>query len=255
MVSATDLDLQWLSRPDDVADELRVALTACWRDVVNAGGAVGFAELAPLTDDDVAPVVDEIVAGLDPRLSRLLVAMRGSDLTGWLLLTGNDDPVVAHWGRVTRLQTAVSARGSGVARELMAELHRSARDDLGLESLRLEVRGGMGFALRRVGWVCSAWPAARSCSSRSTVVGTRCSWSSSSDPPADLPRIRCGGDPLRASTLRRSCILVAEGVPGGARASPVAPRLFRSQALGLLFRRGAAGGAHGGRSRWTASRR
>jgi GNAT superfamily N-acetyltransferase len=130
---------------------------------VNAGGAVGFAELVPVTDDDVAPAVDEIVAALNPRLSRLLVAMRGDHLAGWLLLTGNDDPVVAHWGRVTRLQTAVAARGTGVARALMTEVHRSAQDDLGLESLRLEVRSGMGLEAfyERFGWVVvGAWPGA-----------------------------------------------------------------------------------------------
>jgi len=162
-VSATDLDLQWLSRPDDVPAELPKALTTCWRDVVNAGGAVGFAEQVPVTADLVAPVVDEIVAGLHPRLQRLLVATRDGELAGWLLLSGNADPVVAHWGRVTRLQTAVSTRGTGVARNLMTELHRSARDDLGLESLRLEVRGGMGLEgfYERFGWVVvGAWPGA-----------------------------------------------------------------------------------------------
>jgi ribosomal protein S18 acetylase RimI-like enzyme len=85
------------------------------------------------------------------------------DLAGWLLLTLNVDPVVAHWGRVTRVQTSVAARGRGVARELMRELHRSARDDLGLDSLRLEVRGGWGLEAfyEKFGWrVVGAWPGA-----------------------------------------------------------------------------------------------
>lgn len=158
-----DQSLRWLTRPSDVPDELRAQLTGCWRDVVNAGGAVGFAEEVPVTDDDVAPVVDEIVAGLSPRLSRLLLAMREDDLAGWLLLTGNSDPVVAHWGRVTRLQTALPARGTGVGRALMTELHRSARDDLGLDSLRLEVRGGWGLEAfyEGFGWqAVGAWPGA-----------------------------------------------------------------------------------------------
>jgi len=162
-VSGRDLRLQWLTSPDEVTSELRGALTECWRDVANAGGAVGFAEEVPVTEDDVAPAVDEIADGLHPRLGRLLVAWRDGDVAGWLLLTGNADPVVAHWGRVTRLQTAVRARGTGVARALMTELHRSARDDLGLESLRLEVRGGMGLEAfyERFGWqVVGAWPGA-----------------------------------------------------------------------------------------------
>jgi len=162
-VSGSDLQLRWLSRPGDVPAELRRALTECWRDVANAGGAVGFAEEVPVTEQVVAPAVAEIVAGLHPRLRRLLIAVRDGDLAGWLLLTGNADPVIAHWGRVTRLQTAVSARGTGVARALMSELHRSARDDLGLDSLRLEVRGGMGLEAfyERFGWVVvGAWPGA-----------------------------------------------------------------------------------------------
>jgi GNAT superfamily N-acetyltransferase len=161
--AASELSLRWFTGPDDVPPTLPAQLTACWRDVANAGGAVGFAEEVPVSEDDVAPVMAEIVAGLDPRLSRLLVAARDGDVAGWLLLTGNADPVIAHWGRVTRLQTAVHARATGVARRLMEELHRCARDDLGLEALRLEVRGGMGLEAfyERFGWVVvGAWPGA-----------------------------------------------------------------------------------------------
>ena len=163
MPSRPDLSLRWLTRPDEVPPRLRAALTTCWRDVVNAGGAVGFAELRPVRDDDVAPVLEEIVAGLDPQLSRLLLATLGDAPAGWLLLTGNANPVTAHWGRVSRLQTAVEARGTGVARALMTELHRCARDDLGLDSLRLEVRGGWGLEAfyEKFGWaVVGAWPGA-----------------------------------------------------------------------------------------------
>ncbi len=163
MTEAPSLELRWLTTPEEVSPSLRVALTACWRDVANAGGAVGFAEQVPVSDGDVGPVVDEVVAGLDPRLSRLLVAARGDALAGWLLLTGNADPVTAHWGHVSRVQTAPSARGTGVARALMAELHRSAGEDLRLDSLRLEARGGMDLEdfYARFGWVVvGTWPGA-----------------------------------------------------------------------------------------------
>jgi GNAT superfamily N-acetyltransferase len=156
-----EISLRWLTRPDEVSPRLREALTICWRDVANNGGAVGFAELLPVTEDDVRPVVDEVAAGLDPRLPRLLIATRDGDLAGWLLLTGNVDPVVAHWGRVTRLQSSPAARGTGIARALMTELHRSAREDLGLDSLRLEVRGDGGLEpfYAQFGWhVVGAWP-------------------------------------------------------------------------------------------------
>jgi GNAT superfamily N-acetyltransferase len=81
-----------------------------------------------------------------------------------LLLTGNADPVTAHWGHVSRVQTVPSARGGGAARALMTELHRSGRDDLGLDSLRLEVRGGWGLEAfyEWFGWVVvGAWPGAQ----------------------------------------------------------------------------------------------
>lgn len=155
--------MRWYTAPGEVADPLRQALTACWRDVANAGGAVGFAELLPVTDHDVAPAVDGIVAALDPRLGRLLVAERDGALAGWLVLTGNANPVLAHWGRVTRMQTALAARGTGVARALMTEVARAARNDVGLELLRLEVRGGMGLEefYARFGWmVVGRWPGA-----------------------------------------------------------------------------------------------
>jgi GNAT superfamily N-acetyltransferase len=155
--------LRWLTRPDDVPEELRRALTACWRDVANAGGAVGFAELLPVDDDDVRPAVDAIAAALDPGLCRLLVAEHGGELAGWLVVTGNANPVLAHWARVTGVQTSLDARGTGVARALMTELHRAARDDLGLERLRIEVRGAAGLEAfyARFGWtVVGTWPAA-----------------------------------------------------------------------------------------------
>lgn len=137
------------------------ALTTCWRDVANAGGAVGFAELLPVVDADVRPAVEDIVAGLDPAVSWLLVAGRDSDLAGWLLVTGNANPVLAHWARVTRVQTSIPHRGTGVARAMLSELHRAARDDFGLERLRLEVRGAAGLEefYRRFGWrVVGCWP-------------------------------------------------------------------------------------------------
>lgn len=71
--------------------------------------------------------------------------------------------MLAHWGRVTRVQTALCARGTGVARALLAEVARCARDDLGLDLLRLELRSGMGLEdfYARFGWrVVGCWPGA-----------------------------------------------------------------------------------------------
>ncbi|MGY2064610.1 N-acetyltransferase family protein [Blastococcus sp. SYSU DS0619] len=156
-------DLRWYCSPGEVPAALPRELTTCWRDVANAGGAVGFAQRLPVADDVVRPVVDELVRALDARLRRLLVATRDGELAGWLVLTGNADPVVAHWGRVTHVQTALPARGSGVGGALVTEVARAARDDLGLDALRLEVRGGMGLEdfYARYGWVVTGcWPGA-----------------------------------------------------------------------------------------------
>ncbi|MCZ2803988.1 GNAT family N-acetyltransferase [Modestobacter sp. VKM Ac-2983] len=161
MPDRTDLSLSWLTCPEAATEELRAELTACWRDVANAGGAVGFAQQLPVTDDVVRPAVDDTLTGLGA--GRLLVARRGGDLAGWLLLTTNADPVRAHWGRVTRVMTALSARGSGAGRALMTELARAAREDRGLDLLRLEVRGGTGYEAfyARFGWqVVGRWPGA-----------------------------------------------------------------------------------------------
>ena len=143
MTVATDLSLRWITSPGQVDDALRRALTTCWRDVSNAGGAVGFPFL-PVTDDDVAPVVEELVAGLHPTLGRLLLVEDGDQLAGWLVLHGNAHALRAHWGRVARVQTALTHRGTGVGRVLMTEVARAAREDLGWASLHLEVRGGTG---------------------------------------------------------------------------------------------------------------
>lgn len=155
--------LRWCTAPSSVDPALRTAVVGCWRDVANAGGAVGFAQQLPVSDAVVGPVVDALVAGLQPRLSRLLVAECDGALAGWLLLTANADPVLAHWGRVTRVQTALRFRGTGVARALMTEVAGCARDDLGLDQLRLEVRGGMGIEgfYERLGYrVVGRWPGA-----------------------------------------------------------------------------------------------
>ena len=152
--------LTWLTSPDDVGADLRAELTACWRDVANAGGAVGFAQQLPVSDDVVRAVLD---ATVEAPGSRLLVARADGAVAGWLVLITNDEPVFAHWAWVKRVQTAVAHRGAGVARALMTEVARAARDDLGLDFLRIEVRGGWGLEpfYEQFGWqVIGRWPGA-----------------------------------------------------------------------------------------------
>ena len=154
------LSLTWRTSPDDVPADLRAQLTACWRDVANAGGVVGFAQQLPVSADVVRPVLD---ATVEAPGARLLVAQVDAAVAGWLVLTTNQAPVFAHWAWVGRVQTAVSHRGTGVARALMTEVARAARDDLGLDSLRIEVRGGAGLEpfYEQFGWqVTGRWPGA-----------------------------------------------------------------------------------------------
>jgi GNAT superfamily N-acetyltransferase len=80
---------------------------------------------------------------------------------GWLVR--NADTLTAHWARVLRVQTALGYRGAGVGRALMREVERAARDDLRLNHLHLELRGGMGLErfYESCGWPeIGRWPEA-----------------------------------------------------------------------------------------------
>ena len=154
--------MRWLTSPDDVSDDLCRQLLVCWRDVVNTGGAVGF-PTAPVTDDDVRPAVEAVVASLGPGTGRLLLVTVDGDLAGWLVLVGNADPLTAHWATVKRVQTSPRHRGRGIGRVLMTEVARAAREDVGLDSLHLDVRSGLGLEefYRPFGWTeVGRWPAA-----------------------------------------------------------------------------------------------
>jgi len=137
-------------------------LLDCWRDVSNAGGAVGF-PILPVTNENVLPAIEALIGSLDPTLNRLLLATVDQTMAGWLLLVGNADILTAHWARVLRVQTALGHRGIGVGRALMSEVERAARDDFRLDHLHLELRGGMGLErfYESCGWhEIGRWPQA-----------------------------------------------------------------------------------------------
>jgi len=127
--SQAGLALRWLTTSEAVDDELSANLLVCWREVSNAGGAVGFPFL-PVGDEHVRPAVDAMVQSLDPALNRLLIATDGATLAGWLLLAGNASKLTRHWATLLRVQTALNYRGTGVGRALMTEATRAAQGRL-----------------------------------------------------------------------------------------------------------------------------
>ena len=131
------------AHPGEISAGLRRDLIDCWVTVSNAGGAVGF--LPPADSSQVSPVAAELIAGLDPRRSRLLLALADGALAGWLNIQRELSPLMAHWGTVNRLQTHPAFRGQGIGSTLMTQARRIAREEMGLEQLHLALRGGTGL--------------------------------------------------------------------------------------------------------------
>jgi GNAT superfamily N-acetyltransferase len=149
-------------RAGEVNQELRRDLIECWMTVTNTGGAVGF-PFPPVTSADVTPVADQMIAGLDPRLSRLLFVRVDGQLAGWLNIRREARPLVAHWGTVNSVQTHPRFRGRGIGVALMNRARRVAREEMGLEQLHLAARAGMGLEefYGRLGWrEIGRWPGA-----------------------------------------------------------------------------------------------
>jgi GNAT superfamily N-acetyltransferase len=151
-----------LTGPSQVTPGVRQALVDCWTEVANAGGAVGFA-FPPVDAGQVQPVADRLIADLHPGYNRVVLAEADGVLAGWLNLSRHRDRVVPHWGTVKRVQTRPGFRGRGIGIALMNEVRRIARDEMGLEQLHLEARGGEGLEdfYSRLGWKeIGRWPGA-----------------------------------------------------------------------------------------------
>ncbi|WP_331766974.1 GNAT family N-acetyltransferase [Embleya sp. NBC_00896] len=150
------------SRAHDVDAPTRDALVECWVAVTNAGGAAGF-PFPPVTAAEVAPVAERLIADLDPARSRLLVAVADKEPIGWLNVRRGLDPLIAHWGTLHHVQTRPDVRGRGIGAALARGACAMARDDMGLEQLRLTARAGMGLEdfYGRLGWKeIGRWPGA-----------------------------------------------------------------------------------------------
>ncbi|WEV26239.1 GNAT family N-acetyltransferase [Streptomyces sp. 71268] len=161
-MTTDSLRLRQVTTATDVEPALRRALVNCWVDVTNAGGAAGF-PFPSIDAQHAAPALDALVDGLGARTSRLLVAMDGGRVAGWLTIRRDTFPLIAHWGTVHHVQTRPEVRGRGIGGALMKETRRIARDEMSLEQLRLAVRGGAGLETfyGRLGWQeIGRWPAA-----------------------------------------------------------------------------------------------
>jgi GNAT superfamily N-acetyltransferase len=124
-----------------VDDALRKELLRCWTDVTNAGGAVGF--VPPVTEDDVAPVLDKLIEGVDSGRDVLALLTVDGETAGFATLVGSSSPLRRHWATVLRVQVHPSRQGGGLGSVLMNGVHEIARDR-GWEFLSLTARGGTG---------------------------------------------------------------------------------------------------------------
>jgi GNAT superfamily N-acetyltransferase len=124
-----------------VDDVLRRDLLSCWTDVTNAGGAVGF--VPPVTQDDVAPVLDRLLEGVHAGRDVLALLTVDGAPAGFATLVGSSSPLRRHWATVLRVQVHPSRQGGGLGRALMAGVHEIARER-GWEFLYLTARGGTG---------------------------------------------------------------------------------------------------------------
>jgi GNAT superfamily N-acetyltransferase len=129
-----------------LTEQLRSEIIACWTDVSNAGGAVGF--LPGVTMDEVEPTARAQFAGVLAGRDRLLVGRiaqggQAGRLAALAFLVSNAFALTAHWQTVKRVMVHPDLQGAGYGYRLMAEVAALARES-GLEQVHLDCRGGTG---------------------------------------------------------------------------------------------------------------
>ena len=138
-VSVSDVEVREYSRVDD---ELRAAMLACWVDVSNAGGAVGF--VPPVGPADIEPALEHLVSGVHERGDVLVVLTVDGELAGFAALVTSAHVLKQHWATVLRVQVHPSRQGAGLGSVLMQGVHDAGRRH-GRDFLHLTVRGGTGI--------------------------------------------------------------------------------------------------------------
>jgi GNAT superfamily N-acetyltransferase len=120
---------------------LREQLLNTWVTVTDAGGAVGF--VAPADVSEVARTLDAALRRVACGRDALGVLRQDSTAVGMGFLVDGGSALRRHWRKVLRVMVRPELQGAGAGRLLLEGLHEMARD-LGLEQLRLTVRGGTG---------------------------------------------------------------------------------------------------------------
>lgn len=139
------MTLDFMADPE-LTDLLEAEIVACWTDVSNAGGAVGF--VPPVTLDDVLPVARAQFADVRSGRDRLVLAREtegshAGQLAALAFLVTNSAASRAHWQTVKRVMVHPDLQGKGYGYRLMAEIAAVARE-AGAEQLYLDCRGGTG---------------------------------------------------------------------------------------------------------------
>lgn len=127
--------------PIPFGDVLVDEVVALWVDVSNAGGAVGF--VPPVEASDVEPLARPTLHAATHGRDHLLTARTDGELVGLAFLVHRPGDLFCHWATVERLQVRPAHQGTGLGGALLEAVHDAARE-LGLEHLRLSVRGGTG---------------------------------------------------------------------------------------------------------------
>lgn len=112
-----------------------------WTAVTNAGGAVGF--VPPVTEADVEPLARATLRRVTESDDHLVTAVLDGELVGFAFLQHRAGDLFGHWATVKRFQVHPDVQGRGIGGALLEALHAAGRE-LGLEHLRLSVRGGTG---------------------------------------------------------------------------------------------------------------
>jgi GNAT superfamily N-acetyltransferase len=143
----------------ELTDGLQAEIVACWTDVTNAGGSVGF--VPPVAMDDVVPDAMRALAGVAAGRDRLVIGRErargtrldeqvteagdsvGGQLAALAFMTDEQSELTDHWRNIKKVMVHPDFQGRGYGTLLMAEVERVARV-MGLHLLTLDCRGGTG---------------------------------------------------------------------------------------------------------------